>query len=255
MFQRNRFNMSQSLSSSSSDLEPKLQMVDTYIPYIAQLLHVVIHQPDIRLEAPLSFEWRGSITTSEAPSRHAEVVYDLIMTLHTKAILHYKLGALAARGGVERLPQAAQHFSMGASVIDYLYKSLIKRWTVHVTSVELRSIEVNLEFNGAFLHLFRAAGQQVAIRKALAKEGGTPPSILSKLFISLADELNMWTRYRETISTEACSKIDSDLLIYTALMRQFALAGVFMYSGKVAQDNAITECGLALGYYQKAKVR
>lgn len=95
---------------------------------------------------------------------------------------------------------------------------------------------------------FRGCAQQMAICKALLKEGGTAPIVLAKLFASVVDDFKTSI---DLISPHK-SKIISSLFIHLRYHYDLSTSMCNFFFGKSFHEN--NEVGKAIGFYQRSAV-
>ena len=84
------------------------------------------------LDVPLSFIWKGGlIVPDETWTQYTEIIYDVIMTLHTKALLHNKIAINIINAEIlssNSLIQAGKNFRIASGIMYYISTSLLPRW-------------------------------------------------------------------------------------------------------------------------------
>lgn len=64
--------------------ENKIKSVDLYLYNLLRLWDTMSYDTKIQLDRDLVFEWRGSITDKADFSKSSDLVFEIIMVLHTK---------------------------------------------------------------------------------------------------------------------------------------------------------------------------
>ena len=69
---------------SSSTIEVKIKAVENYIPLLYRLLESVNATDKLTLDKELTFEWLGAISNKGEYFKSHDILFELIMVLHTK---------------------------------------------------------------------------------------------------------------------------------------------------------------------------
>lgn len=123
-----RKQMAGELGSSASTTVTRLQTVDAYLVFIQKLLDSLNNQAPVGIDKQLVFEWRGALSPPETFSMSNEIIYELGMVLHTKAMLHFQSAADAiALDMATNVTSGAQHLRIAAGIygtvllVDYVF--------------------------------------------------------------------------------------------------------------------------------------
>jgi len=211
------------------------------------------NQPGVPLDRRLFFEWRGALSTESTPSKFEEIIYDVVMCLHAKAFLHYKIAnELISSNDITAINQACSNFRDAAGVMKFLHASLLPRWSSKIKKQNLPP-ECSEEVCLMFFHYFTALDQIMAVVKAMSKVGGTPPNLMVKLCQAVVNELltaiNIYVRGIGAFA----SKIDGNGLIQNfALLKEVYQAYAFKYQAEAMI--ASSDTGTAIAFCRKALV-
>ena len=105
-----RLNMVTRLSTKDRALAEIIESVDHYLFVLHPFFNSLKNQTSVRLDAEMIFEWIGSFSNNKVAQRFPDVIFEVAMTLHTKAILHYNLAKqLLNSDPAGNLPVAGQH--------------------------------------------------------------------------------------------------------------------------------------------------
>lgn len=126
-----RSNMLHNLSIDCN-IELKLLTLETYLPIILKLLDSLLAQSPVEINRTLMFEWKGSLSVADTFNLYPEIIYEIIMVLHTKSILHYIIGYEYAKQ-VLTISNAGQQFLAAANTSDYLSNSIIPKWVSNIS--------------------------------------------------------------------------------------------------------------------------
>jgi hypothetical protein len=226
-----------------------IQTIDKYIPCIFNLLES-LRGNSVHVDRQLSFEWKGAITTGDY-SQYCEIIFEIAMSLHSKAILHYEAAFDLISTNIAQAPVAVQHLRIGAGVLTYLSSALLPQWRSESKATSLRPAEV-CEPVCSFLSMyFTAVAQQITFYKALVKDGGSPPSLLSKLALAVSNCMSVALN-AVSIQDEYKGKIDSDLLAQVGSIRELFLVQSYVFHAHSLY--AANEVADAIVYCQIASV-
>ena len=166
-------------------LERALSSLDKYILLVFQLLDSVSKsETEVTLDCQLCFSWRGSLCQeSEKRTECSDIIFEVLMSLMTKACIHHRIGALQVAADANRVPVGAQHMRICAGIMCRL-ESLIKIWIPTSNSMK-RPQELHTSTCKSMTLYFMGMAQKMAVIKAVQK-GGTTPSLLLKLSVEVS---------------------------------------------------------------------
>lgn len=240
---RTRHKMATHLSSSDVGLEEKIKSVNEYLIYILPFFNSLKNQPAVRLDSLMMFEWIGAFSGDRKSQKFPDVIFEVAMTLHTKAVLHYCLGRHVFKADpIHNFAAAAQNFQSAAGVMDYMATILLPQW---LTAAK-RPAEADINVCRAMADFFTADTQFMAVVKESLKGGDVGPLTI-KLCVSALRTVDEGLDRFETIRKDDLC-FGSDIPLFN---RTFYAALAYFYSGEAARlkdDNV----GIALGYYREA---
>lgn len=241
-----RLNMVTRLSTKDRALAEIIESVDHYLFVLHPFFNSLKNQTSVRLDAEMIFEWIGSFSNNKVAQRFPDVIFEVAMTLHTKAILHYNLAKqLLNSDPAGNLPVAGQHLHAAAGVMDYLASVLLPQW-INGTK---RPPEASATVCKAMADFFTAETQHMVVAKK-ALENGAVSMLTVKLCVSALRVVDEGLDRFESISKE-----DLCFGLYNPIFnRTFYAALVYFYSGEVARTKN-NDVGIALGYYRESLVR
>jgi len=234
------------LASGSNSSSMRLSCLDIYLPLITNLLNSLNMQPPVAIEKQFSFEWRGAFCAPEqmAYNQSNEMIFELGMVLHTKAVLHYNMAAEMLEGDVATNLQAAgQNLRIAAGIMRYLGTDLLPKWLAGAQGKGSRPPELCEEVCLAYAELFTASAQQMAFVKALVKVGGSPAGILTKVGLGVVTLIT---------GNYDPARLLPDVKSHYSIMRELYKALVSKYQAVTYSDK--DEKGTAIGYCQEAAV-
>ena len=234
------------LTTKDKALLEIIESVDHYLSILLPFFNSLKNQTSVRLDAEMIFEWVGSFSNNKIAQRFPDVIFEVAMTLHTKAILHYNLAKqLLYSDPTGNLPVAGQHLHAAAGVMDYLASVLLPQW---INSTK-RPPEANASVCKAMADLFTAETQHMVVAKK-ALDGGVASMLTVKLCVSALRVVDEGLDRFESINKEEIC-----FGLYNPIFnRTFYAALVYFYSGEVARTKN-NDVGIALGYYRESLVR
>ena len=183
----NRDKLKASLHTSNDHNSASLLAdIDAYMPLIWQLLDSLDRQEPVKIETPLRFVWKGAIIRgfSKIDSTvFTDVIFEVIMTLHTKAIVTANLAAELSESDPSAVNTAAKYLRQSSSIMKYLASSLIPRWHTKI-NYRLTPSETNVTYCAYLSEFFSACSNQMCVAKAM-QNGSTPPTLLTSLCLSV----------------------------------------------------------------------
>ena len=173
-----------------------------------------------------------------------EIIFELGMVLHSKAVLHYMVAYQSIQEDVvSNLTAAGQNLRIAAGIMRYIATVLLPKW-LSPTGKGGRPAELNEETCLAYEQLFIASAQQMAVVKAITKVGGTPPAVLIKVALAV---VNTITGNYDPL------RLLPEVKIHYCVVREAYLG--FIYKCQAVLYSSKQEVGIAIAYCNKALVR
>jgi hypothetical protein len=233
-----------------SPLNQTLQLLDEYLPLLWQLLDSLDRQPPVRLDSGLRFTWKGSISILPEYFSYNQVIFELILALHSKGTLLSNLAREMVNSDPGSVNSAAKFLREASSVMNFLSINLIPRWNVVLES-SLKPPECSSEYAKFLSDYFLACSHQLVVGKALQ---GPPPS--SKLMTALCLNVVRSLEFSIDFLTRHCvseiGRTDSRLAIHIAIQREFFYSLVYSYQADEFYSK--TETGIAIALAAVAMV-
>ena len=242
-----RKKLASQLLSSSSSLSEKIHSVDDYILYVIPFFNSMKSQGSVRLDMEMIFEWTGSLSPGRKSEKFPDIIYEVAMVLHTKAVLHHCLGRqLLYSDPTNNVAAAGQNFHTAAGIMDYLASILLPQWT----TTAKRPIETNILFCRALREFFTAEAQQMAVVKETQKMGGSLSSLMARICIAVLRATDEGMDHLDQIPKESHA-FPTEITIFN---RTFYASLAYFYSGELARLKG-DAVGLASAYYQQSLLR
>lgn len=232
------------LASPTSTNTMRLTCVDAYLPHVCNLLDSLNKQPPVPLEKQLIFEWVGAFAPNALVfNQSSEVIFELGMVLHTKAILHYMVAFDMLQGDIiSNVTAAGQNLRTAAGIMRHLAVELLPKW-LGANGKAGRPLELTEEVCLAYEQLFTASAQQMAVVKAMTKVGGTPVSLLIKLVLGVSSIIT---------GNYDPNSLDAAVKNHYSYMRELFLAMAYKYQADTYASK--TEVGIAIAFARQSQV-
>mmetsp|Transcript_16103 Transcript_16103/g.33481 ORF Transcript_16103/g.33481 Transcript_16103/m.33481 type:complete len:462 (-) Transcript_16103:1197-2582(-) len=236
------------------------QALKEYIPLLNQVLISCKVQPEsARLDKRLLFSWCSGIeyNKTKKPSyfKSEALMFELVLSISTYALSEANLGCDACMDG--DFPAAARNFAKTAGGFKYLGEDLLPSWMAksqqHAKMENEALAETRVGVCVAFTSLFTAMAQQMAVATILIKPGVPNYSLVGKLCLGIAEDLDSFVSILRSKSSIHMSRMDPSFLtlITFEINVQKALGLYFLarslWSSKV-------EYGLAIAALSEATV-
>jgi len=169
----NKSTVMQYLPSPSIGWDAKISAVDNYLSNLYRLRDSLTKQGNVRSEKPLIFDWKLYLGTNQNQMFQSyDVVFEIIMTLHQKALMHYYYARqLIDNNLIISLNEGGKQLSTASSVMMYLTDKCNKEWRTagrhfHTTQKLPNPIETQGIMCQGLAAYFRACAQSLAVIKA-----------------------------------------------------------------------------------------
>lgn len=231
--------------------ENKIKSVDVYLYNILRLWDAINADPKIQLDREMVFEWRGSIDSKADFSKSPDVLFEIIMVLHTKAMLH----AITARALVDVdaaafLSDAGKNLLEASSIMSFLATNIGNgTWKKQFNKRAPNPPEVCEQTCQSLAILFKGQAQAMSFMKTTTA-GSTPATIKARLAVGV---VNSFTGAFDTLcSIPEAPVVHADLLTQVHITRQLYSALAYMYAAQNYLEK--TEAGNAIAFCMQAKV-
>jgi hypothetical protein len=234
-----------------SALNYTLQVLDEYLPLLWQLLDSLDRQPPVRLDSPLRFTWKGGVSTLPEYFSYNQVIFELILTLHSKGTLLSNLAREMVSSDPASVNSAAKFLREASSVMNFLSSNLIPRWNVVIADPALKPPECSSEYCKFLSDYFSACSHQLVVGKALQ---GAPPSskLMTALCLNVVRSLEFSIDYLSRHCVAEIGRTDSRLAVHIAIQREFFYSLVYSYQADEFYSK--TETGIAIALCAVAMV-
>jgi hypothetical protein len=162
-----------------------LNVIDSYIPLVQTLFESIKRsQEAVRLDSKLAFQWFGGIGATDTCFECVDLIFEVLMCTVTKSVLHSRVAmnmiASTPAGSLLPLAAAGEHLKLAMGVLNSM-QAILPCWTA--TPEMKRPLELFEPVRKALVHIFSGLASKLAVIKAIQKEGGTAPILMSKLCI------------------------------------------------------------------------
>eukprot|EP01040_Poterioochromonas_malhamensis_P015152 gene15152-16915_t len=253
------------LVGSNAPLEQRIKAVDDYLPHLYLLYEsIVAHQGGAGLKADkeLVFEWRCYLAPNNLPHfKSSDLVFEIMMTLHLKASLHYFLARhLLDLDLISSLTEAGKQLVTASGVLDYIEANIrSNKWNrPHYSAPSIPNpAETSAAVIAGLSLYYRSLAQILAIVKGAANtEKPTPLSVKTRLSVAVINMSANALKSLEAGSFGGTGKFSNwlnfDLLTKVAVNREVFTALTYFYQSKALTEKQ--EIGVAIAYAQFAQL-
>eukprot|EP01032_Pedospumella_encystans_P011349 gene11349-13200_t len=237
---------------SSSTIEVKIKAVENYIPLLYRLLESVNATDKLTLDKELTFEWLGAISNKGEYFKSHDILFELIMVLHTKAIFH----AIAAYNLVTVDPltfvsESGKHLLEAASVMNLLAGHISSgTWRRQFNRRLPNPPEVCEHVCASMALMFKGQAQSMAFMKSTSS-GAAPATIKARLAVGVVN--SMTAAFNTLCGASEATSLYGDYLAHMHITRQVYAALAYMHAAQAYVDK--TEVGNAIAFCEAAKSR
>lgn len=252
---KTRGSLAESLSKSTISYESVTNASKAYIPQINQVLAACKVQPDAaRLDERLHFEWKSGVETSKLATtfKSEALMYELVMTVACEALGTAGMGCDSSVAG--EFTSAGKHFKGAAGIWQYLGQDLLPKWISRGSSVDQKELPVEATpgVADALTILYLACAQQMIVSTALAKNSKPSYSLMAKLTLGIAEQIDDAVKLFRTKAGEQMQRIDATFFTLLAFQAQYQRALSSYFLARAAWDER--EYGVAIALLHEATV-
>jgi len=190
---------------------------------IHQILVSCAAQPEMaRLDAPLIFEWASAFEAADSkasqrtPSTYKSeaMMYEMIMTIVSEIMGSAVLGCDEQKAG--NYAAAARNFKAAAGGMECLAQDQLPKWASRGAKALDKDLpaEATADSCDALKTLFLACGQQMAVATALNKPGEPNASLMAKLCLGIAEQMESFLNVMRSKASSKMAKMDSSLFTH-----------------------------------------
>ena len=181
-------------------------------------------------------------------------MFELVLSIATYALSESNIGCDSCVDG--DFPKASRHFAKTAGIFQYLGEDMLPNWMANSVQHAERENESLAETRVgvclAMQHLYMAMAQQMAVATVLAKPGTPNYTLLGKLSMGIASELESFVTTFRSKSPVHMSRIDpSFLTLITFLINIQHSLGLYFLGRSLWLD---CEYGVAIAAISEATV-
>mmetsp|Transcript_29104 Transcript_29104/g.59621 ORF Transcript_29104/g.59621 Transcript_29104/m.59621 type:complete len:493 (-) Transcript_29104:64-1542(-) len=238
--------------SVNATYDTKIRSLEAYLGHLLRLEESIRTAKEaVKLDKEMHFEWRGSLTDKLDCTKSSDIIYEVCMVLHTKAILHNNAAnSLLATDPTSFATDAGKHMLEASSIMHHMSTNIASgSWKLVISKKIPNPPELCEHVCAGLAALFKAQAQALSFVKISGGTGGAgPPAIKSRLCVGVVNSL--------TASTDAFFRAPGAPLayqvqlthvhilkqIYTALAYQLQAQ---VYLEKKEVGNAIAYCAVA----------
>ena len=266
-----RVRLKEACESAKISAERVTNEAQRYIPLIHNILTSCKVQPEMaRLDQKLLFEWMSGIeakpTVTESSKKKKKspviqgpswfvseaIMYDLTMAIACEAL--GRAAAATENSMAGEFAAASRDYAAAAGIMEFLYKDHLPKWVSKGSNVQPSQLpsECHVAATQALQQLFMANGQQMAVTTVLMKPGKPNYSLLAKLCLGIADQLEEFMSILRKSANEAKLRMDSDFFTLMAFQIAIQKSLSLYFQGRAAWDK--DDHGVAIALMSEATV-
>lgn len=200
-----------------------------YLPLIHQILLTCKVQPEAaRLDERLMFEWKSGVEKSPDKFSSEALMYDMVMCICCQGL---GKAATATEASIEgEFSQASRAYTAAAGIFEFLAEDHLPKWIAKGANIEPEKLPTEATVGPclAFVELFLANAQQMAVATVLIKPGTPNYSLLAKLSYGIYERLEAFmAKLRKAFDHQQRMDKDFFTLITFQSTLQLSLCGYF----------------------------
>jgi hypothetical protein len=244
---QSREKLRNALNSDITSIE-KAAAFDEYLPLLWQFFDSLERQPPVRMDVVLNFSWKGAVSISKTPFSFSHVLFELIMTMHGKAICLANAASDLTKTDPGSVNSAAKYLREASGVMNFLSNGVIPRWQA-IAYAELKPPECSAEHAKFLADYFAGCSHQLVVAKAL-QAPATPPSLMTALCLSVVKSMEFSLDILHRFAAADIPRTEHSLAVHIAIQREYFSAMVYTFQAedmiaKTETGNAIALCAVA----------
>lgn len=238
--------------AANGSIEAIIASVDAYIPLLLRLVtSMTLQKESLRLDRDLVFEWQGAIGDKMDFFKSNDVVFELLMVYHSKAMLHHRLAiSLLEADSTSFLTEAGKHLLTAASVMDHMADKINSGGGRRFSSRAPNPPELNVNVCRSMSAMFKGSAQMMSVAKASSIGSNTPGSVLSRLCVGVVNSMKMAIDTMKD-AVHPPQPFQSRLLLHMFVNQQIFTALSYQYHAQTLLDKK--EVGNCIGCCLAAK--
>jgi hypothetical protein len=248
-----RTRLAESLGSGKISSERVVADAKRYLPMIGQILLSCKVQPEMaRLDEKLVFGWKSGLEFEPESFKSEAIMYDLVMTIVCEGLGRAVSATENSVGG--EFAEASRDYAAAAGIFQFLADDHLPKWISKGSKVDQKQLpsECHAAMANALKELFMANGQQMAIATVLMKPGKPNYSMVAKLCLGVAEQLEHFITMLRKDSFHQMSRMDKDFFTLVTLQINIQKSLSLYFQGRGAWDK--DNHGLAIALLSEATV-
>lgn len=217
-----RARLQDALSATKLSAERVMSDSKRYQPKIhAILLSCKVQPEEARLDERLVFGWMSGIEETPTAFKSEAIMYDLVMTVVSEGLGHAVSATEKSVAG--EFANAAKEYATAAGIFHFLAHDHLPKWISKGSNVDEDQLpaECHAPMSEALSTLFMANGQQMAVATVLMKPGTPNYSLLAKLCLGIAQQLEDFIATVRKYAFKQMARMDPDF--FTVVRFQIGL--------------------------------
>jgi len=248
-----RSQLEEALDAKKVSAERVVADAKRYQPMIHSiLLSCKVQAEEARLDERLLFAWASGVEDNPKSYKSEAIMYDLVMTVVAEGL--GSASAATEHSVAGDFAAASREYAKAAGVFDFLADDILPKWISKGSKVEEQDLpsECHAPFSKALSTIFQANGQQMAVATVLMKPGKPNYSLLSKLCLGIAEQLEAFTATVRRKAFNQMARLDKDF--FTLVDFQVAVQKTLSLYFQARDQYDKTEYGIGIALMSEATV-
>eukprot|EP00526_Cylindrotheca_closterium_P009290 CAMPEP_0113622062 /NCGR_PEP_ID=MMETSP0017_2-20120614/11293_1 /TAXON_ID=2856 /ORGANISM="Cylindrotheca closterium" /LENGTH=428 /DNA_ID=CAMNT_0000531859 /DNA_START=60 /DNA_END=1346 /DNA_ORIENTATION=+ /assembly_acc=CAM_ASM_000147 len=249
-----RKNLMEAVSAAKVSHERVVADSRRYRPLINQILVSCKVQPEMAmLDERLVFDWLSGLERSKDPFKSEAMMYDLVMCIACEGL--GKAGVATESSIAGEFAAANREYAAAAGVFEFLADEYLPKWAARGSQVDDSSlpVECSVETAKGLSMLFKANGQQMAVATVLIKPGTPNYSLLAKLCLGIADQLEAFVTWMRDNAFKQMTRLEKDFFTLVTFQIQLQKSlSCYFHARSLWEEKQ--EYGLAIASLSEATV-
>ncbi|GKY95976.1 hypothetical protein MPSEU_000558100 [Mayamaea pseudoterrestris] len=216
------------------------------------LLSCKVQPEEAQLNERLVFGWKSGVEESPQSFKSEAIMYDLVMTVVSEGL--GKVTSATENSVQGEFAASSRDYAAAAGIFTFLSEDLLPKWISKGSSVDEQQLpsECHAAMAKALANLFMANGQQMAIATVLIKPGTPNYSLLGKLCLGVADQLEEFVSQLRRDAYVQMARMDKEFFTLTTFQINVQKSLSLYFQARAFWDAC--EYGIAIALMSEASV-
>jgi hypothetical protein len=216
------------------------------------LLSCKVQPEEARLDERLIFGWKSGIEDAPKGFKSEAIMYDLAMTVVSEGL--GKVVSATENSVQGEFAAASRDYACAAGIFTFLADDLLPKWISKGNAVDEQQLpsECHAPLAKALANLFMTNGQQMAVATILIKPGTPNYSLLGKLCLGIADQLEEFVSLLRREAFAQMSRMDKEFFTLTTFQINVQKSLSLYFQARALWETS--EYGIAIALMSEATV-